>query len=307
MVKWGGRGLVSALHSNRLDILQFLYENTPHGVTSDRKEALMGIDVQKIVDLLKPRDGSNCNEWPHTAEPIGFELLLDNGRLDDKSQAAFALGKLVQHGHLDLMKKIWEKHAQLTSMGDWMNEWMEAMATTCQMGNLAILQWMMEHTSGRAVIAHYKKYDGRVSSLLFFATDAGHLDAMEYLYQQGAAVELEMLYCVRFAETTWTRSSGYSPVSLRRRNSRNIAFSWKLQDMDEWKCCSISRVPCHWRCRVSLAPSHPRSRRRELNIPSAYWWLQPTDIQRGRLRMMIHSGDRLKLWTMPPPMVNWKL
>lgn len=48
---------------------------------------------------------------------------------------------------------------------------------------------MVEHNSGRAAITHLKPYDGRVSSLLYYATDAGHLGVMQYLHEQGAGVD----------------------------------------------------------------------------------------------------------------------
>lgn len=114
-----------------------------------------------------------------------IELSFLAGLLDSEFGAA---ATVVQSGSLDLMKKMWEKHDQLTEPGAWMKEWLDGMTEACRTGNLAVLQWMVEHPSGRAAVEFIHSQEG-VTPGLYYAADGGHLDSMQYLVEQGLATD----------------------------------------------------------------------------------------------------------------------
>ncbi|EGZ05482.1 hypothetical protein PHYSODRAFT_307742 [Phytophthora sojae] len=59
-------------------------------------------------------------------------------------------------------------------------------STACKMGKLAILRWLVEHPTGRAAVSVFKVGDDLLP-LLYDAVSQGHLDVMQYLYDQDVA------------------------------------------------------------------------------------------------------------------------
>lgn len=146
---------------------------------------------------------------------------LDAGILDDSSQAGRALRTVARFGRLDLVKKFWKKHAQVTTKGEWMGDWLGAMSTACASGNRPILQWMVEEASGQALIAFMGKY--MLTSLLYNAAKGGHLNALQYLYEQGLATEFGVALLCAIRGDKMDVVKWLVAHFPRRRRSLNVA------------------------------------------------------------------------------------
>ncbi|EGZ05471.1 hypothetical protein PHYSODRAFT_533919 [Phytophthora sojae] len=192
VVHWGGDSMERAALVKRFDIVRFIYENTPGGAHS----YALGTTIRLALDAgemalaeeLLPAGGNILDYGKFSSSPVVLERSFAAGLLNDELHAGVALEKLVQSGSLELMKKIWQKHGQLTSTGDWMQHWLQGMVTACKMGDLVVLQWVVEHTSGRAAIAHLKEIN-KMFPLLYHATFGNQLNVMQYLQEHGAAAD----------------------------------------------------------------------------------------------------------------------
>ncbi|KAG2772302.1 hypothetical protein Pcac1_g16871 [Phytophthora cactorum] len=95
---------------------------------------------------------------------------------------------LARVGRLDLMHRIVQLHStpRVHPRFDWSSEWFFATKEECKFGNASVVKWLVEHPIGLRVAEAYQHHHSAGPEHFFcLAAEGGHIEAMEYLHEQG--------------------------------------------------------------------------------------------------------------------------
>ncbi|KAG7380802.1 hypothetical protein PHYPSEUDO_006762 [Phytophthora pseudosyringae] len=108
----------------------------------------------------------------------------------DEAGAAETVELLVPHGRLDLMQRVTQLYSppRPRREGDvnWKSYWYPAIKAACARGDLPMVQWLLEHHYGREIIVGNRD-DVEHDHFLCIAAGEGHVEVMQYLYDEAAA------------------------------------------------------------------------------------------------------------------------
>ncbi|GMF25295.1 unnamed protein product [Phytophthora lilii] len=190
-VQWTAGAIQQALRGDQLDVAHWLYEHAPRdGVTEKTHEwtikaAMDAGDLDFCQSLLPPgRCVLDYAEYCATPEVVQWKLDCGYMKRDDYA-AVVAIRDLAAAGPLDLMQKLSDEHMPPPQGADWPAEWREALADACRNGRLDVVQWLVEHPTGRQAIGEMRR-SRTLSKLLSRSAAQGHLDVMQYLFDHGA-------------------------------------------------------------------------------------------------------------------------
>ncbi|KAG6577923.1 La-related protein 6 [Phytophthora cinnamomi] len=172
-VRWRGHAMYSAVVSGRMEAAWWLYDNTPHqsnadGVNRAVERAVANGDFE-FAEFLLPRGRKIANYVGYLMGPRAAEPMLQRRYLKDNKIAAIgAIWVAAREGNLDLMKRIAAQHPKPPrgKNNEWLQFWGYAMTSTCEGGDVEMIEWMMEHPTGRLLCKQMKEdtvmnsYDG---------------------------------------------------------------------------------------------------------------------------------------------------
>ncbi|ETN00574.1 hypothetical protein PPTG_17799 [Phytophthora nicotianae INRA-310] len=119
-----------------------------------------------------------------------LKMVIEAGILRfDEAGAAETVELLVPHGRLDLMQRVFQLYSPPRPRRDgdvnWKSYWYPAIKAACARGDLVIVRWLIEHHYGRE-ICRGNREDVEHDHFLCIAAEEGHVDVMQYLFDQGA-------------------------------------------------------------------------------------------------------------------------
>ncbi|KAE9298638.1 hypothetical protein PF008_g23454 [Phytophthora fragariae] len=198
VVRWGGDSIHHAVAAGKIEVARWLYDNTPHQSGEDDihriVERAVGNGDFEFAEYLMPRRrkiGDYVIQFMGRRAP---ELMLERGYLKENKVAAVgAILVAARMGNLDLMKRIAAQHPKPPrgKNSEWLQFWEIITTTACEKGDVATIKWTMEHPTGRLLCKQMKEdaFMNRYDGLLQKAAEGGHIDALEYLVEQGCTDE----------------------------------------------------------------------------------------------------------------------
>ncbi|RLN43698.1 hypothetical protein BBJ28_00013363 [Nothophytophthora sp. Chile5] len=185
-VCWGHYDMEKAAKQGYSQIVRWVHERTAFAddtrcLSRIVKCALERGDLQLVQWLL----AYGFPEVPLDAVLTGradvVQWLLARGRLEEERVAACAMKNLARDGNLELMQRLVQLH-----MPDphrswlWRSSWLGALEAASQHGHLPEVQWLIQHSVGRALLDQLKS-----SFAMHKAAVNGHLEVAQYLHKHG--------------------------------------------------------------------------------------------------------------------------
>ncbi|KAG7379042.1 DNA excision repair protein ERCC-6 [Phytophthora pseudosyringae] len=113
------------------------------------REAL-GIGAIEFAESVVP-EGTNVLDYAVDCKRVKvIERLVEGGYFEQNHfSAAGSIAKLARADRLDLTERISTQQNLPPDHSDfWGMDWLQALSTACQRGNMALLQWLVEHPMG---------------------------------------------------------------------------------------------------------------------------------------------------------------
>ncbi|EGZ05549.1 hypothetical protein PHYSODRAFT_533826 [Phytophthora sojae] len=188
-VEWDNDYIIwAAAQCDRFDIVRWLYHNTPVNMREwpyDLTiEHILSTGDDELVQLLLPPGRCVLDYAKRCPRVDVIELMLDCGYLRrDAYLAVGAIRNLATSGRVDLMEQIVQLHSPLPKK--YVGEcWCSAIKEACLRGDLAMVQWLVEHRKGRQFCRVKMRKDSKHMHFLCYAAGAGSIDVMQFLYDK---------------------------------------------------------------------------------------------------------------------------
>ncbi|GMF14416.1 unnamed protein product [Phytophthora fragariaefolia] len=190
VVRWGSNALVSAVAASRTDVVRWLLDHAPHKPQREDLERAVANGDLAFAQSLLPRGRKLADYVGHLMHPRAVQLLLERGLPKENQDAAVgAIWVSAREGDLDLMKRVAAQHPKPPrgQNSRWLQFWEYMVNTACEAGDAEMIKWVMEHPTGKLLCKQMKDDTivERYDRLLQEAATGGHIEAMEYLFEQG--------------------------------------------------------------------------------------------------------------------------
>ncbi|ETP03149.1 hypothetical protein F441_19864 [Phytophthora nicotianae CJ01A1] len=182
------------MRGNNFEAAKWIYQYSPHSYSGD--------DIMLMIQWALTAGNFELAEvfLPRGRKLLGFavgcphldvlKMVIEAGILRfDEAGAAETVELLVPHGRLDLMQRVFQLYSPPRPRRDgdvnWKSYWYPAIKAACTRGDLVIVRWLIEHHYGRE-ICRGNREDVEHDHFLCIAAEEGHVDVMQYLFDQGA-------------------------------------------------------------------------------------------------------------------------
>ncbi|KAE9077169.1 hypothetical protein PF007_g24347 [Phytophthora fragariae] len=195
VVHWSSRSIVNAIEKGHKDIAKWLYQQVPHESSTDDiqmiVESSLAAGYIDLANLVLPPDRNILECAPFCPRPEIVEMALETAYFPlNKRCAVASIQNLARVGRLDLVQRIVQLFSPLLSPAaidfDWTSCWYRSIKEACTRGDLAMVQWLLDHPVGRALCAEMK-HNVSVNHFLPITAEADQVEVMQYLYQEEIA------------------------------------------------------------------------------------------------------------------------
>ncbi|KAJ8548550.1 hypothetical protein ON010_g11123 [Phytophthora cinnamomi] len=192
-VRWGSRSIEYAVAKGHKDVAKWLFLHAPHENSADDIKVIiercLTAGFRDLANFVLPLGRSVLEYAPFCPRPEIIEMMLRSGYLRlDKRCAASAIEDSARAGRLDVMQRVAQLFSPLpppTQMDfDWTSCWYLSIKEACTLGDIAMVKWLVGHPTGREICAELK-HDIAVDHFLAVASEAGQVEVMQCLYQEG--------------------------------------------------------------------------------------------------------------------------
>ncbi|KAE9020737.1 hypothetical protein PR001_g13526 [Phytophthora rubi] len=197
-----GCKLQPAIENGHSDVGRWLYTHAPHELDAEEIrlaiEASLKVGDMELASFLVPPSERLVDFAYMVDRPEVIEMMLDAGILrEDPGAAAASIRRLATSGRLDLMLRIARLHSPPlppTHVNfDWRNDWFYAAIQACEVGDVETVKWLVQHPLSKGLCETDLMF-GRSSEIAHWfcvASGAGQIEAMEFLYEQDLADQID--------------------------------------------------------------------------------------------------------------------